>query len=126
MIWNRILVPLGLLAMVTYHLWLRHRIIWHPTTTVIGISRRIWRLAQSKPSSLSKSFDSPDVEEQHNGVHAVSIDVDHAQLTDRGVGDQRRRRPARATRASSGWPSSSSPSCSTCGRHGTIATRAFL
>ncbi|KAJ3692633.1 hypothetical protein LUZ60_011728 [Juncus effusus] len=40
-----ILVPLGLLIMIVYHLWLLHRIIRKPTQTVIGINainRRIW------------------------------------------------------------------------------------
>ncbi|CAD5194381.1 unnamed protein product [Musa acuminata subsp. burmannicoides] len=40
-----VLVPLGLLSLVAYHLWLLYRISRHPTTTVIGINainRRIW------------------------------------------------------------------------------------
>ncbi|XP_072995020.1 uncharacterized protein [Typha latifolia] len=40
-----ILVPLGLLAMLGYHVWLLFRILRHPTTTVVGINsinRRIW------------------------------------------------------------------------------------
>ncbi|GMH28171.1 hypothetical protein Nepgr_030014 [Nepenthes gracilis] len=39
------LVPLGLLIMVAYHVWLLHRIVKHPTKTVIGINsinRRFW------------------------------------------------------------------------------------
>ncbi|XP_057800711.1 uncharacterized protein LOC131016116 [Salvia miltiorrhiza] len=39
------LVPLGLLVMVAYHLWLLRRVLRHPTTTVIGINavnRRLW------------------------------------------------------------------------------------
>ncbi|KAL5568067.1 hypothetical protein UlMin_024642 [Ulmus minor] len=38
-------VPSGLAVMVTYHVWLLHRIIKHPTKTVIGINainRRFW------------------------------------------------------------------------------------
>ncbi|KAK6255466.1 hypothetical protein SCA6_016771 [Theobroma cacao] len=40
-----ILVPLGILTMVAYHIWQLHRIIKHPTKTIIGvnaISRRFW------------------------------------------------------------------------------------
>ncbi|KAK7838044.1 hypothetical protein CFP56_020338 [Quercus suber] len=40
-----ILVPLGLLAMVAYHLWLLYRIMNYPNKTVIGINtvhRRFW------------------------------------------------------------------------------------
>ncbi|GMI83209.1 hypothetical protein like AT5G24600 [Hibiscus trionum] len=40
-----ILVPLGILTMAVYHIWLLRRIIKHPTNTVIGvnaISRRFW------------------------------------------------------------------------------------
>uniref|UniRef100_A0A0D9X4I8 DUF599 domain-containing protein n=1 Tax=Leersia perrieri TaxID=77586 RepID=A0A0D9X4I8_9ORYZ len=40
-----VLVPLGLAIMVSYHLWLLHRIRRRPATTVIGINainRRIW------------------------------------------------------------------------------------
>lgn len=39
------LVPLGLVAMVAYHIWLFYRIVKHPTKTVIGvnaINRRFW------------------------------------------------------------------------------------
>lgn len=39
------LVPTGLLIMVSYHVWLLHRIINHPVKTVIGvnaINRRFW------------------------------------------------------------------------------------
>ncbi|CAK7324312.1 unnamed protein product [Dovyalis caffra] len=39
------LVPLGLVVMVAYHLWLLYRIMKHPTKTVIGINainRRLW------------------------------------------------------------------------------------
>ncbi|EXB24916.1 hypothetical protein L484_001579 [Morus notabilis] len=39
------LVPLGLLAMAAYHIWLFYRILKHPTKTVIGvnaINRRFW------------------------------------------------------------------------------------
>ncbi|XP_043714895.1 uncharacterized protein LOC122663276 [Telopea speciosissima] len=39
------LVPLGLCLLLSYHIWLLHRIIHHPTTTVIGINiinRRLW------------------------------------------------------------------------------------
>ena len=40
-----ILVPTGLLVMVAYHSWLLHRVVRHPTKTVIGvnaINRRFW------------------------------------------------------------------------------------
>ena len=40
-----ILVPIGILTMVAYHIWLLHRIIRHPINTIIGvnaISRRFW------------------------------------------------------------------------------------
>ncbi|XVF37609.1 hypothetical protein REPUB_Repub20aG0024200 [Reevesia pubescens] len=40
-----ILVPIGILTMVAYHIWLLHKIINHPTNTIIGvnaISRRFW------------------------------------------------------------------------------------
>ncbi|XWS09402.1 hypothetical protein CRYUN_Cryun40dG0082100 [Craigia yunnanensis] len=40
-----ILVPIGILTMVAYHIWLLHGIIKHPTNTLIGvnsISRRFW------------------------------------------------------------------------------------
>ncbi|CAL5004035.1 unnamed protein product [Urochloa decumbens] len=40
-----VLVPLGLAVMLSYHLWLLHRIRRRPETTVIGINainRRIW------------------------------------------------------------------------------------
>ncbi|MED6168596.1 hypothetical protein PIB30_013091 [Stylosanthes scabra] len=40
-----ILVPIGLLAMVAYHLWLLHKVVRQPTKTIIGvnaINRRLW------------------------------------------------------------------------------------
>ncbi|CAN4085594.1 unnamed protein product [Withania somnifera] len=40
-----VLVPVGLLFMVAYHLWLLHRILKHPSHTVIGINsinRQFW------------------------------------------------------------------------------------
>ncbi|WOL05185.1 hypothetical protein Cni_G13911 [Canna indica] len=40
-----ILVPLGIAILSAYHLWLLHRIIKHPTKTVVGINsihRRLW------------------------------------------------------------------------------------
>ncbi|TYI91713.1 hypothetical protein E1A91_D02G013300v1 [Gossypium mustelinum] len=40
-----ILVPIGLLIMTVYHLWLLHRVIKYPIKTIIGInaiSRRFW------------------------------------------------------------------------------------
>ncbi|KAI9102136.1 hypothetical protein K1719_023646 [Acacia pycnantha] len=40
-----ILVPSGLLVLLSYHLWLRRRIINNPTKTVVGvntINRRLW------------------------------------------------------------------------------------
>lgn len=39
------LVPLGLFIMMAYHAWLLHRIVKHPTKTVVGvtaINRRFW------------------------------------------------------------------------------------
>ncbi|XP_021274382.1 uncharacterized protein LOC110409380 [Herrania umbratica] len=39
------LVPIGILLMLAYHLWLLYRIVKHPTKTVIGvnaINRRFW------------------------------------------------------------------------------------
>ncbi|KAF9667232.1 hypothetical protein SADUNF_Sadunf15G0001100 [Salix dunnii] len=39
------LVPLGLVIMVAYHIWLLYRVMKHPTKTVIGINsinRRFW------------------------------------------------------------------------------------
>ena len=39
------LVPLGLVTMVAYHIWLIYRIMKHPTKTVVGINainRRFW------------------------------------------------------------------------------------
>lgn len=44
-----VLVPLGLLIMLAYHLWLLQRILKHPNHTVIGINsinRRLWVLAR--------------------------------------------------------------------------------
>ncbi|MCD7463366.1 hypothetical protein HAX54_050426 [Datura stramonium] len=49
-----VLVPLGLLFMVSYHVWLLHRILKYPTHTVIGINsinRRLWVLARMEDSS---------------------------------------------------------------------------
>jgi hypothetical protein len=40
-----VLVPVGLLFMTAYHIWLLHQIANHPTRTVIGINainRRFW------------------------------------------------------------------------------------
>ncbi|XP_057800718.1 uncharacterized protein LOC131016121 [Salvia miltiorrhiza] len=40
-----VLVPLGLVVMVSYHLWLLRQVLRRPSTTVIGInagSRRLW------------------------------------------------------------------------------------
>lgn len=40
-----VLVPVGLLLMLAYHLWLLHRILKHPSHTVIGINsinRQFW------------------------------------------------------------------------------------
>ncbi|KAK0592523.1 hypothetical protein LWI29_020656 [Acer saccharum] len=48
------LVPSGLLLMVAYHLWLLHRIVKHPTKTVIGvnaINRRFWVRAMMEDTS---------------------------------------------------------------------------
>ncbi|KAH7543692.1 hypothetical protein ACOSQ2_031978 [Xanthoceras sorbifolium] len=48
------LVPSGLLLMLAYHLWLFHRIVKHPTKTVIGINainRRFWVSAMMEDTS---------------------------------------------------------------------------
>ncbi|GMN44263.1 hypothetical protein TIFTF001_013452 [Ficus carica] len=48
------LVPLGLVAMVAYHIWLFYRIVKHPTKTVIGvnaINRRFWVRAMMEDTS---------------------------------------------------------------------------
>ncbi|XP_059304424.1 uncharacterized protein LOC132056305 [Lycium ferocissimum] len=48
------LVPLGLLFMMAYHVWLLRRILKYPTQTVIGINsinRRFWVLARMEDSS---------------------------------------------------------------------------
>ncbi|KAL9275473.1 hypothetical protein AKJ16_DCAP21640 [Drosera capensis] len=48
------LVPAGLVIMVIYHLFLLHRIVKHPTSTVVGINainRRIWVLAMMEDIS---------------------------------------------------------------------------
>lgn len=48
-----VLVPLSLLFMVAYHLWLLQRILKHPTHTIIGINsinRRLWVLARMEVS----------------------------------------------------------------------------
>ena len=40
-----IMVPLGLMIMAAYHIWLLHKIIKQPTTTMVGIhaiNRRLW------------------------------------------------------------------------------------
>ncbi|KAJ4774733.1 hypothetical protein LUZ62_016328 [Rhynchospora pubera] len=40
-----VLVPIGILALLGYHLWLLYRVVKHPSTTVIGINsmnRRLW------------------------------------------------------------------------------------
>ncbi|KAK4740444.1 hypothetical protein SAY87_032386 [Trapa incisa] len=48
------LVPLGLLILFAYHLWLLYRIVKHPTKTFIGvnaISRRFWVLSMMEDVS---------------------------------------------------------------------------
>ncbi|OWM75496.1 hypothetical protein CDL15_Pgr021660 [Punica granatum] len=50
------LVPVGLITMIAYHLWLLHRIVRHPNKTVIGvnaISRRLW--VQAMMEDVSKN-----------------------------------------------------------------------
>ena len=40
-----VLVPSGLVVMVSYHIWLLYRILKHPNNTIIGINavnRRFW------------------------------------------------------------------------------------
>ncbi|KAG5533957.1 hypothetical protein RHGRI_027970 [Rhododendron griersonianum] len=47
------LVPLGLLIMVGYHIWLLYQVVNHPSTTVIGfhaINRRFWVSAMMEES----------------------------------------------------------------------------
>ncbi|KAL4347869.1 hypothetical protein GQ457_17G023030 [Hibiscus cannabinus] len=49
-----ILVPVGLLFMAAYHLWLLYRILKHPTRTVIGVNatyRRFWVQAMMEDAS---------------------------------------------------------------------------
>ncbi|CAH2044352.1 unnamed protein product [Thlaspi arvense] len=49
-----ILVPLGMGLMVVYHLWLLHRIIHRPSSTVVGLNafnRRLWVQAMMEDSS---------------------------------------------------------------------------
>lgn len=53
------LVPLGLLVMAVYHMWLLRRILRHPTTTVIGINavnRRLWVHAMMEVSLSALSL----------------------------------------------------------------------
>ncbi|KAJ8760791.1 hypothetical protein K2173_021829 [Erythroxylum novogranatense] len=48
------LVPVGMIMMVTYHLWLLYRIIKHPSKTVIGVNavnRRFWVRAMMEDAS---------------------------------------------------------------------------
>ncbi|CAN8265051.1 unnamed protein product [Cochlearia groenlandica] len=48
------LVPLGMCLMVFYHLWLLHRIIHRPSSTVVGLNafnRRLWVQAMMEDSS---------------------------------------------------------------------------
>ncbi|PPD84369.1 hypothetical protein GOBAR_DD18684 [Gossypium barbadense] len=49
-----VLVPMGILLMVAYHVWLLYRILKHPTKTVIGvnaINRRFWVQAMMEEAS---------------------------------------------------------------------------
>ncbi|KAL2550881.1 hypothetical protein Fot_12411 [Forsythia ovata] len=49
-----VLVPVGLLAMVVYHIWLLHQIVRRPTRTVVGINainRRFWVRAMMDDTS---------------------------------------------------------------------------
>ncbi|XP_031283943.1 uncharacterized protein LOC116142665 [Pistacia vera] len=49
-----VLASSGLLMMLAYHFWLIHRIIKHPTRTVIGvnaINRRFWVQAMMEDAS---------------------------------------------------------------------------
>ncbi|XP_017647484.1 uncharacterized protein LOC108487612 isoform X2 [Gossypium arboreum] len=51
---DSVLVPMGILLMVAYHLWLLYRILKHPTKTVIGINainRRFWVQAMMEDGS---------------------------------------------------------------------------
>ncbi|MCD7448837.1 hypothetical protein HAX54_046930 [Datura stramonium] len=54
MVLDYVLVPVGLLFMVGYHLWLLHRILKHPIRTVIGINsinRHFWVCAMMEDPS---------------------------------------------------------------------------
>ncbi|KAH7853860.1 hypothetical protein Vadar_007434 [Vaccinium darrowii] len=47
------LVPIGIVIMVGYHIWLLHQVVKHPSTTVIGfhaINRRFWVSAMMEGS----------------------------------------------------------------------------
>ncbi|XP_059304416.1 uncharacterized protein LOC132056303 isoform X2 [Lycium ferocissimum] len=49
-----VLVPVGLVFMVVYHVWLLHRILKHPSRTVIGINsinRHFWVRAMMEDPS---------------------------------------------------------------------------
>ncbi|XP_057984215.1 uncharacterized protein LOC131168638 [Malania oleifera] len=50
------LVPMGLMVMVAYHVWLFHRITHHPKTTIFGINainRRFWVSAMMEDAGKS-------------------------------------------------------------------------
>ncbi|KAL2556320.1 hypothetical protein Fot_01059 [Forsythia ovata] len=49
-----VLVPIGLLLMVSYHIWLLHQILKHPNRTIVGfnaINRRLWVRAMMEDPS---------------------------------------------------------------------------
>lgn len=54
-----IFVPSGLVVMLSYHMWLLHRIMKHPNKTVIGINtfnRRFWVEAMMEVNSLALPY----------------------------------------------------------------------
>lgn len=54
-----VLVPVGLLFMVAYHIWLLNRILKHPNRTVIGINsinRHFWVRAMMEVNSSNFPF----------------------------------------------------------------------
>ena len=54
-----VLVPLGLLVLGTYDVWLLYTILRHPSRTVIGLnamSRHQWVLSMMTVSNLSSLF----------------------------------------------------------------------
>ncbi|KAK9292673.1 hypothetical protein L1049_020651 [Liquidambar formosana] len=68
-----VLVPAGLMIMVSYHMWLLHRILKHPTMTVIGvnaINRRFWVRAMMEDVSKNGVL---AVQSLRNNIMASSV-----------------------------------------------------